>query len=105
MKLLLDECVDSRLAKEFSGVEVKTVFQLNWAGIKNGDLRILAAKDFDVFVTVDRNLSFQQNLPKFDVAVILLHAKTNTLQDLRALVPQIIAAASKAKKGEVTHIK
>jgi hypothetical protein len=45
MKLLLDECVDSRLAKEFSGVEVKTVFQLNWAGIKNGALLTLAAKD------------------------------------------------------------
>ena len=75
MKLLLDECIDRRLAKEFSSAEVKTVSQLNWAGIKNGELLSLAERDFDIFITVDRNLSFQQHLPKFDIAVILLHVK------------------------------
>lgn len=104
MKLLLDECIDRRLAKEFSSADVKTVSQLKWAGIKNGELLSLAERDFDIFITVDRNLSFQQHLPKFDIAVILLHAKTNKLIDLKMLVPKIIAILPKAKKGELTHI-
>jgi len=57
MKLLLDECIDRKLAKEFVGYEVKTVPQMGWAGIKNGQLLALAEVEFDVFITVDRNLS------------------------------------------------
>jgi predicted nuclease of predicted toxin-antitoxin system len=104
MKLLLDECIDRRLAREFVNTEVKTVAQLKWASIKNGTLLSLAEKEFDVFVTVDRNLSFQQNIPKFEIAVIVLHAKTNKLEDLKPLVPEIEAAAERVKKGEVTHV-
>ena len=58
MKLLLDECIDRKLAREFVGCEVKTVPQMGWAGIKNGQLLTLAEAEFDVFITVDRNLSF-----------------------------------------------
>lgn len=65
MKLLLDECIDRRLVRDLAGHEVKTVPQMGWAGSKNGELLTLAAKEFDVFSTVDRNLSGQQNLPKF----------------------------------------
>ena len=54
---------------------------MGWAGIKNGKLLALAEQEFDVFITVDRNLSFQQNLPKFNIAVIVLHAKSNKLAD------------------------
>lgn len=59
MKILLDECVDRRFAKEITRHEVVTVSQAGWAGIKNGELLTLAQEQFDVFVTVDRNLSFQ----------------------------------------------
>lgn len=55
MKLLLDECIDRRLAKDLEGHDVKTVPQMGWAGIKNGALLTLAEQDFDVFITVDRN--------------------------------------------------
>jgi len=104
MRLLLDECVDRRLVKEFFGVEVKTVSQLKWNGIQNGRLLALAENDFDVFVTVDRNLSFQQHLPKFNIAVIVLHGRTNALADLRLLVPKIIAILTEIKSGTVTSI-
>lgn len=82
MKILLDECIDRKLAREFIGYEVKTVPQMGWAGVKNGQLLTLAEAEFDVFITVDRNLSFQQNLPKFDIAVIVLQAPSNRLTDL-----------------------
>jgi hypothetical protein len=67
LKLLLDECVDRRFAGELPAHDVKTVPQMGWAGIKNGVLLTLAEAEFDVFITVDRNLSFQQNLPRFNI--------------------------------------
>ena len=59
MKVLVDECIDWRLAREIVGHEVKTARQMGWSTIKNGELLQLAEKEFQVFVTVDRNLSFQ----------------------------------------------
>jgi hypothetical protein len=70
----------------------------------SGQLLALAAAEFDVFVTVDRNLPFQQHLPKFDIAVILLRAKTNRLDDLVLLAPDLASAIPSAKKGVVTPI-
>ena len=61
MKLLFDECIDRKLAREFVGCEVKTVPHMGWAGVKNGQLLTLAEADFDMFITVDGYLSFQQN--------------------------------------------
>ena len=104
MKVLLDECVDSRLAGHLGGVDVTTVAAHGWGGITNGKLLALAAAEFDVFVTVDRNLSFQQQLPKFDIAVVLLVAKTNRVVDLAALVPQLLIALPNLPVGNVTTI-
>ena len=77
---------------------------MGWAGIKNGELLTLAEKAFDVFITVDRNLSFQQNLLKFDIAVLVLHATSNRLADLRPLAPKILATLPALKKGEAEHV-
>lgn len=76
MKVLLDECVDTRLAAHLVAFDTRTVHDQGWSGITNGKLLALAQVDFEVFVTVDRNLAFQQHLPKFSIAVILLHART-----------------------------
>ncbi len=59
MKVLLDECIDQRLAAEIADHEVKTVPQMGWANLKNGQLLTLAQAEFDVFITVDRNLPHQ----------------------------------------------
>ena len=104
MRLLLDECIDRRLAKDLEGHDVKTVPQVGWSGIKNGALLTLAEKEFDVFITVDRNLSFQQNLPNFNMAVIVLHAMSNRLADLKPLVPKILSTLPTLAKGEAEHI-
>lgn len=105
MKILLDECLDRRLARDLTGFEIKTVAQMGWAGVKNGDLMKLAEIEFDVFVTVDRNLSFQQNLPKFDIAVLIIRAKSNRLQDLQPFVLKIIEALPDLQKGEAFFIE
>src|SRR4051812_20069421 len=104
MKILLDECVDRRFAKELPGHFVKTVPQMGRATIKNGELLALAEKEFDVFLTVDRNLSFQQNLPKFNIAVLVLQSTSNRLADLKPLAPKILATLPTLAKGDAQHI-
>jgi predicted nuclease of predicted toxin-antitoxin system len=104
MKLLLDECVDWRLSRDLIGHDVKTARQMGWTAIKNGELLALAARDFDVFITVDRNLAFQQNLTDFPIAVIVLEARTNRLADLRALVPLLLRALPSARPGKVERV-
>lgn len=104
MKLLLDECVDQRLAKELQGHVVETVQWMGWTGIKNGQLLTLAEKQFDVLITVDRNLPFQQNLSKFKIAVLIVCAPTNRLVDLKPLVPNILATLPNVQIGQATRV-
>ncbi len=104
MRLLLDECIDRKLAREFPDYEVKTVPQMRWAGVKNGQLLALAEAEFDVFITVDRNLSFQQDLPQFNIAVIVLQAPSNRLADLKPLAPQVLAILATVVKGQAIVI-
>ncbi|MFO1465456.1 MAG: DUF5615 family PIN-like protein [Steroidobacteraceae bacterium] len=104
MKVLLDECVDARFASHIQGFETSTVHDLGWSGITNGKLLSLAAEQFDVFVTVDRNLSFQQHLPKFDIAVVLIHCRSNRLNELLEFLPDLAATLPNAKPGTLTHV-
>jgi hypothetical protein len=99
LRILLDECVDWRLSRDVIGHDVKTARQMGWATIKNGELLALAAQQFDAFVTVDRNLSFQQNLAVFPISVLVLRARTNRLADLRPLIPALLAALDSLKPG------
>jgi len=105
VKVLLDECIDRRLSRELPGHLVRTVPQMGWATIKNGKLLRLAEPEFDVFVTVDRNLSFQQPLPKFAIAVVVLRAKSNRLADLKPLAPKLLAALAGLKPGQLCEIE
>ena len=104
MKVFVDECVDWRLARDIVGHEVKTAREMGWLTIKNGELLALAASEFEVFVTVDRNLSFQQNLPAFAIAVIVLRAPSNRLTDLKPLVPALLACIPRASRGAVEYV-
>ena len=104
MKILLDECVDRKLARELAGHFVKTVPQMGWASLKNGKLLTLAEKEFEIFLTVDSNLSFQQHLSEFDIAVIVLQTRSNRLKDLRPFVAELLQSIPLAKKGEALLI-
>ena len=99
MKVLIDECMPKRLAGRLSGHEVKTVPQMGWAGIKNGELLALAEKEFEVFLTVDQNLPFQQNLSRFKIAVVIVPCASNDIDQLLPFVPGILTALPKAKPG------
>jgi hypothetical protein len=86
MRLLLDESVPVRLRRSLPSHSVKTVVEMGWGGVKNGALLVLAAKEFDAFLTVDKNLPYQQNVANLPVAVILLESSSNELSALLPLV-------------------
>jgi predicted nuclease of predicted toxin-antitoxin system len=104
VRVLLDECLPRRLKRELSEHEARTAPEMGWASKKNGELLTLAAVDFDVFLTTDRNLSYQQNLSAFDIAVVVLVAPSNRIDDLRPLVARVLEVLPTAKRGAVTIV-
>lgn len=103
-RVLLDENLPRLLKWELSGFDVRTVAEVGWAGVKNGRLLRLAAAEFDVFVTADRNLSFQQPVTTFDLGIVVLRARTTKLEDLLPLVPAIAEALPPITAGQVCHV-
>ena len=99
MKILLDECVDQRFRHELVGHDVTTVQEAGWSGKKNGELLALAVAAYEVFITVDRNLSFQQNIPNLKLAVLVLISRTNRLADLKSLTSEAMAELRRIKPG------
>jgi len=104
VRVLLDECLPRRLKRELAGHEARTAPEMGWASKGNGELLALAAGRFDVFLTADRNLSYQQDLSSFDIAIVVLVARSNRLEDLRPLVPRILEVLPAAKGGTVTMV-
>ena len=105
MKLLLDECVTRYLKRDLVGHDVSTVDEAGLKGLKNGALLRAANGNFDVLVTVDKSISHQQNLRLFQIAVVLLIAKTNKYEHLKPLVPQTLEALKSLKSGGFLRIE
>ena len=101
MRVLLDECLPRKLKDDLAGHDTRTVPEMGWASKENGDLLGLAAGYFDVFLTVDRNLSYQQDVGRFNIAVVVLIAQGNRLADLRPLIPQLLEVLVEIRPGQV----
>ena len=105
MRVLLDECVPTILRHHLPSHDVRSVKSQGWSGIKNGALLALMQADgFEVLLTVDQNLRFQQNLATTGVAVLVMMARTNSIPDLVALVPDVAAALNLLKPGDVVEV-
>jgi predicted nuclease of predicted toxin-antitoxin system len=104
VRILLDECLPKRLARELPGHDARTVPDMGWAGLRNGDLLAVAQRQFDVFLTVDRNLSFQNDIHRFALAVVVLHAASNKLSDLRPLLPELLSKLPSVASGTVSDV-
>gem|GEM_PF-5172859 len=76
--MLLDECTTNKLQNDFVGPRVSTIDDAGFKGLKNGELLAAASGEFDVLVTVDQNLRFQQNIKSFDIAILVLRAVRST---------------------------
>jgi hypothetical protein len=103
MRILLDECMPRLLRREIIGHEVSTVTDMGWTGIKNGNLLTLAEAQFDVLLTVDRGIEYQQNFASRHIALIVLYT-SNRLPDIRPLVPQLLEMLKTIKPGMIAHI-
>lgn len=90
MRILLDESLPRRLSRELLGHTVTTVAQSGWTGLENGELLRVAAEKFDVFLTADQNIEYQQNVRTLPLAVIVLVARNNTFETLRRLMPEVL---------------
>src|SRR5258708_7972336 len=104
MRILLDECLPRDLAKLIEGHRCATAKDMGWDGKKNGDLLRLAEKEFDVFLTIDRNLPLQQNISKFEIAVVVLKVRDNRIQSLAPLIPDVLKVLDWARPGEVIRL-
>jgi len=106
MRILIDECAPRALKKHLMnhGHECRTVQEEGWSGKQNGELLRLAEAAFDVLVTVDTNLRYQQSLADRGIAIVLLQSSSNRLEHLRPLFPACILALEKIKPGEMVHI-
>lgn len=106
MRILLDECVPRPFGRELLGHDVRTIPEMGWAGKKNGELLVLlGAGSFDVFLTVDRNLQYQQQLSKSAIAVVVLIGTSNRLADLVPLAPAVDAALAVIRPGQVIEVR
>ena len=105
MRVLLDENLPHTLRRLFENpTEVITVGYRGWAGKANGELLRLAANEFDVFITMDRSIPYQQSLVELQMGIVLLEADSNRDEDLAPLIPQVNFILETLKEGEVVRV-
>lgn len=105
MRVLLDENVDRRLRRFFDAEhEILTVADQGWTGKKNGELLELAQREFAAFVTTDRGIPHQQNIARLALTVIILEARSNTIEDLTPLMQRVNTALKRPGPGTAIRI-
>ena len=104
MRILLDENFPADFAKLLVGHDASNVHTHGWAGIKNGELLRRAHGLCDVFVTLDRNLEFQQNLKVLSFGILVVRARSNRIADLAPHVPEILQAANQVGAGRIVTV-
>src|SRR5262245_39958559 len=104
MRLLLDESLPYRLKTVFPDHRANTVTEMGWKSPSNGELLARASGLFQVFLTADRKLQYQQNMTRFDIAIIVLIARRNRFEDYEPLIPRLLDALARIGPGEVFRI-
>lgn len=100
MKVFVDECVSRHLLRHLTGHTFVHARDTPLRSTKNGALLRAVAPDYDVFLTCDRGIPFQQNLKRFSLAFVVLHARSNKVEDLLPLVPDLLAALGRIEAGD-----
>jgi len=103
-RLLLDEQMPRRLKQNLPGHEVSTVQDMRWAGLRNGTLLRRAEDSFDVFVTMDKSIPFQQSVADLRIGVLVIRARNNSFQSLKTHLSSISEAANRVESGTVVEL-
>ena len=104
LRILLDECVHSGVRSAFPGHTVQTVSQTGWLGTEDGKLLSFAQESFDVLVTIDRNLEYQNNIKKLRLGVVVARVRSNQIQAYLPIFDQPLVAVARVRNGEVVHV-
>ena len=105
MRILIDECIDEQFRSSLPGHDCQTARYAGLAGLKNSDLLTAAeAKKFDVFLTVDQGIEYQQNLEGRKIAIIIFRTKSNRLKDLLPLVSICLEHVESIQPGQIVRI-
>jgi predicted nuclease of predicted toxin-antitoxin system len=104
MRILIDECVDPRIKQLFDAHEVADVHECGWGGLEDAPLLLMAQDSFDVFLTLDRKLEFQQNISKLRLGLLVVQVQKNQIAFYRAIRTEILAAVSEIRPGNVIHV-
>jgi predicted nuclease of predicted toxin-antitoxin system len=106
MRILIDECIDERFRNSLTGNDCQTARYAGLTGLKNGDLLNAAeAAQFDVFLTVDQGIEYQQNLTGRKIAIIVFRTNSNRLHNLLQLVPACLALIESIRPGQIVNIE
>ena len=105
MRILIDECVDPRVTLLFGDHTVATVHDQGWDTLEDGPLLTVAQKEFEVLLTIDGSLEFQQNLSKLQIGVIVVHVPKNQLIHYQVIQKELLAAIEKVRPGEAIHVR
>ena len=106
MRLLIDECLPKKVKFLFKevGHESETVQEAGFSGKENGELLALAEKTFDVFITIDKNIRYQQNIAGRKIAILVIRTASSDLDDIRPHVPQALAALRSIGPGQIIEV-
>jgi hypothetical protein len=105
VKLLLDECVTRFVKRDLVDHDVHTVEEAGFKGLENGDLLRAASGIYDVLITVDQNVPYQQNVAGFNIAIVVLAAKRNSYVRLKPLMPRALELLNTIKSGDIIRIE
>ena len=105
MRVLLDHCLDWRLRRDLPGHDVSAAGREGFEELRDGLLLAEAQKNFDVLLTCDQNMEYQQNLSRFDIAVVVVRNAKNRLFELRPLMPQVLALLPTLVPGQAVRVE
>lgn len=106
MKILLDECVTRKLKRHLAGHDVATVVEMGWSGLKNGRLLTVAAEhDFDILLTIDKNIAYQQNVENYNIAIVVMDTPMSKIDALIEFLPDFVERMPKFEKGKIDLIQ
>ena len=106
MRILIDECIDERFRNSLPEHDCQTARYAGLAGLKNGELLIAAeSAKFDVFLTVDQGIEYQQNLTSRNIAIFIFRTKSNRLKDLLPYVPVCLAHIESIQPGQIVRVE
>lgn len=105
MRILLDECVPRPLRDELLGHDIVTVPEMGWSGKKNGELLMLMSQSgFEVLLTTDRHLRYQQNLASYQITFIVMLSPSNRLANLVPLISAVEVALNNLQRGTIIEV-